>query len=174
MITRILSKEPPDLWSRALQDPQLRDLPFKVETNEHGQLVLSPHKPRHSFRQSRIVRLLLEHAREADLPAGEPTVEFAVETSKGIKVPDIVWISEERAAQIPDDAEASPIMPEIIVEVLSKSSTGAEMEEKRRLYFEREAREVWTCDPEGRITFRNVGGEMSASEMIPLFPALVA
>ncbi len=162
-----------ELWSRALRDPRLRDLPYKVETNENGQLVLSPHKPRHSIRQTRIVRLLLERARDAELPAGEPIVEFAMATLQGVKVPDVVWISDERATQMPENAEASPVAPELVIEVLSASNTKREMEEKRQLYFAAGSREVWTCDPEGRMTFYGVNGEIPASALVPSFPATI-
>lgn len=157
------------LWHRALHDPQLQDLPFKIETNEYGQLVLSPHKPRHSLLQSRILAQLLRHVK-AD---GEPTIEFAVETAKGMKVPDVVWMSESRLRQIPDDAEASPVMPELCIEVLSESNTETEMTEKRRLYFETGAEEVWTCSPDGQIRFFDADGERSTSALAPSFPASI-
>lgn len=157
------------LWHRALHDPQLQDLPFKIETNEYGQLVLSPHKPRHSFLQSRILAHLLRHV-QTD---GEPTIEFAVETAEGTKVPDVVWISAARRQQIPDDAEASPVMPELCIEVLSGSNTDAEMAAKRQLYFAEGADEVWTCDPDGQIRFFDADGERSSSALAPSFPASI-
>jgi len=153
------------LWHRALHDRQLQDLPFKIETNEYGQLVLSPHKPRHSFVRSRILVQLLRHVK-AD---GEPTIEFSVETPKGVKVPDAVWISSARRQQIPDEAEAGPVMPELCVEVLSESNTNAEMAKKRRLYFETGAQDVWTCDPDGHNRFFDVDGEQTASALAPSF-----
>jgi len=52
---------------------------------------------------------------------------------KGVKVPDVVWLFETRWAQIPDDAEASPVTPELRVEVRSESNTDAELVEKRAL-----------------------------------------
>ena len=58
-------------WQRVLDDPALRNLPYKVETNETGQIILSPHKPWHSLQQGRIMRLLLSHMQEP----GEPAVE---------------------------------------------------------------------------------------------------
>lgn len=165
--------DPPshDLWRRALTEPSLRDLPFKVETNAYGQLIMSPHKPRHSLQQSRISILLREIAPGAGLPPGEAVTEFAVETAGGIKVPDVVWISEQRLAELPEDAEASPVIPELVIEVLSKGNTRAEIEEKRRLYFETGAEEVWTCSPEGRLTFYTPAGEVPTSRMFPSFPA---
>jgi len=36
-------------WENVIHDPVLRDLPYKVETNARGQLVVSPHRNVHSF-----------------------------------------------------------------------------------------------------------------------------
>lgn len=154
------------LWHRVLHDPQLQNLPFKIETNEHGQLVLSPHKPQHGHLQMRLGELLRDHL---DRP-GRRAVEFAVNTAKGIKVPDVVWLSEERWAQMPENAEASPVMPELCIEVLSASNTEEEMEEKRVLYVEEGEQEVWTCDSEGTIHFYDEGGDRAASALAPTFP----
>lgn len=172
--TTASDRPPRELWRRALSDPSLRDLPFKIETNAYGQLVMSPHKPRHSLLQSAIADLLKALAPDAGLPAGKAATEFAVATAEGIKVPDVIWISEERLRDLPADAEASPVMPELVVEVLSKSNTAAEMEEKRRLYFDTGAREVWTCSVERRLTFYTPEGEAAASRMIPSFPRTVS
>jgi Uma2 family endonuclease len=155
-------------WSRALRDPSLRDLPYKIETNEYGQLVMSRQKPRHGRLQLRIGAVL-----EQLEPSGRAAVEFAVETSKGVKVPDAVWISEERWRQIPEGIDASAIAPEICVEVLSESNTAAEIDEKRRLYFERGAMEVWTCDMKGRLRFFVPEGERPQSTLVPSFPRTI-
>ena len=157
------------MWHRVLRDPQLQELPFKIETNEHGQLVLSPHKPFHSRHQSRLLRLLDEHVTDR----GEGTIEFAVETSKGVKVPDVVWLSEERWAQIPEGAEASPVVPELCVEVRSEGNTDAEVDAKRQLYLDEGAQEVWTCDEEGRLRFFDTDGERDRSALAPNGPAVV-
>jgi len=72
-------------WQDVAADPSLQDLPYKVETNHRGQLVLSPRKNWHSFTQEKIGTLLEEHAPEGDTPP-----EFAIATPKGVKAPDIV------------------------------------------------------------------------------------
>lgn len=156
-------------WHRVLNDPQLRELPYKVETNEHGQIVLRPHKLQHGLLQSRITDLLRDHL-QAD---GARAVEFAVETRKGVKVPDVVWISEDRLARIPDDAEASPVVPDLVVEVLSESNTESEIAEKRRLYFDEGAWEVWTCGPDGTLSFYDADGARDGSALVPSFPSTV-
>jgi Uma2 family endonuclease len=43
--------------------------------------------------------------------------------------------------------------PEICVEVISPSNKRGEIEEKRRLYFEAGAKEVWVCDKRGHLLF---------------------
>ena len=155
-------------WQRILDDPVFRDLPYKVETTETGQIILSPHKPEHSFTQTRITDLMRDHA----TASGERAVEFAIETRKGVKVPDVIWISQERLDTLPDDAETSPVAPEICVEVLSSANTDAEMQEKRHLYFEHGAREVWLCDEDGQMTFYVTADEepVARSLLLPGFP----
>ena len=157
------------LWEEILADPRFRDLPYKVETTEHGQIIMSPHKLRHSRAQGRLMRLLVQHLGDR----GEEIVEFAIETPKGVKVPDVVWISDERLARIPEDAAASPVVPEIVVEVLSAGNTVAEMEDKRRLYFDGGALEVWLVAVDGQVTFYDAAGRMEASRLAPSFPARV-
>lgn len=80
-------------------------------------------------------------------------------------------MSEARYAEIPDDAEASPVLPEIVVEVLSESNTVDEIEEKRRLYLDEGAEEVWTCDPDGAMTFYGPEDESEQSGLMSSFPA---
>lgn len=158
-------------WQRVLDDPALRNLPYKVETNERGQIILSPRKLRHSFSKTRITDLIGDHAGQP----GEPAVAFPIETATGVKVPDVVRISEERLGALPEDAEASPFAPDICVEVLSSANTDAEMEEKRRLYFDHGAREVWLCDTAGRMTFYVAGSEqpVKRSVFMPAFPVTI-
>ena len=92
-----------------------------------------------------------------------------------ILIDDLGWISEERWEALPEDVEASPFAPEICVEVLSSANTDAEMEAKRRLYFEGGAREVWLCDEGGQMTFYVAGEEkpVARSLLIPGFPSTI-
>lgn len=155
-------------WKAVVNDPHLRDLPYKIETNEWGQIVMSPPPAfKHGARQSRIARLLEEH-----LPDGRSVTEAPVRTSGGTKVADVAWLSAERFDEVKDEYDA-PVAPEICVEVLSPSNAPGEIEQKRRLYFEAGAEEVWTCSAEGAMRFFGPDGAREASQRAPGFPARV-
>ncbi|MEH2212053.1 Uma2 family endonuclease [Nostoc sp.] len=151
-------------WEEVCEHKQLQDLPFKIELNKWGQIVMSPVKIKHSFYQGRIQRLL-----ESLLNAGEVMPECAINTSDSVKVADVVWCSEERFSQIEDEVSAS-IAPEICVEVKSSGNTLEEMEFKRNLYLEAEAVEVWLCNEQGKMTFYNEQVELEQSLLFPNFP----
>ena len=158
-------------WSEVLRDPRLRSLPYKIETNARGQIVLSPHKKRHSDLQGEVLTLLVTTGTPSK--SGRVRPEYPVETADGIKVPDVIWISAARDEEAPEEAEASPVMPELCVEVLSASNTEAEMDEKRHLFFEREAEEVWVVEADGRVRFFGPEAEWEQSKLAPDFPKSV-
>lgn len=148
-------------WQEVCEHPSLQNLPFKIELNERGQILMSPVKVYHSAFQGKITRLLPEH--------GVVLPECAIATTKGTKVADIAWCSEQRFKLIGHEAECS-IAPEVCIEVLSSSNTKTEMEEKRQLYFSAGAVECWVCDEEGDITFFDVKGPLKNSNLVPSFP----
>ena len=151
-------------WEEVCKNQQLQNLPFKIELNKWGQIVMSPVKIKHSFYQGRIQRLL-----ESLLQTGEVMPECAIDTSDGVKVADVVWCSDERFDQIQDEVSAS-IAPEICIEVKSIGNTLEEMEFKKKLYFEAQAMEVWICNEQGDITFYNEQNELTQSLLVPYFP----
>jgi Uma2 family endonuclease len=66
-----------------------------------------------------------------------------------------------------------PLAPELCVEILSPSNTEDEMDGKRRLYFSQGAKEVWTCDRDGEMTYFDRKGEIPQSQLFPDFPKTV-
>lgn len=160
------TKEQPGLsWTEICEDPLLQDLPYKVETNQYGQLVLSPHSRLHSRLQILVSDRLRDH-----IDHGERFVELAIETAKGTKVADVAWMSADRYASIPESTEPTPRAPEICIEIRSSSNTDEEMDEKRALYFEAGAEEVWVCDENGHLSFFDENGEIERSRRVPDFP----
>lgn len=151
-------------WQQVCEHPDLQNLPFKIELDETGKVIMSPVKLYHSFFQGRIAVLL-----EKFLSGGLALSECAIKTRKGTKVADVAWVSLDRWQQIKHQTEAS-IAPEICVEVLSESNTEQEMTEKRQLYFEQGAKEVWLCSEQGDMRFFNNLHELVHSELVPEFP----
>lgn len=154
-------------WQEACDHPSLKDLPFKIELDEQGEIIMSPVKLYYSILQSEIEFLL-----RSLLKGGKPLPECAIKTSKGTKVADVAWVSSELLATIKNEAEASTA-PEICVEILSSSNSKQEMLEKRKLYFAAGAKEVWLCDENGVMQFFNAEGKLARSELVPLFPVRV-
>lgn len=148
-------------WDRIVSDPRLSELPYKIETNAQGQLILSPHTNHHSKVQRALQKLLDRHA-----PEGEVYPEFAVATPQGVKSPDVVWTSHDRDGKMEEKGDPTTLAPEICIEVLSESNTVDEMEEKRALYREVGTQEVWIVETNGRIRFFGEE-EMDRSEFAP-------
>ena len=123
-------------WEAICANLTLRDLPYKVETNGYGQIVMSPTSQRHDTYQTRIMRLLGRLLR-----GGEALPENAVRTLDGTKVADVTWASHAfRRRHL--EAFDLPEAPAICVEILSPTNTQGEISGKRDLYLERGAREV--------------------------------
>ena len=154
-------------WQEVCEHPSLKDLPFKIELDEQGRIIMSPVKLYHSALQSEVEFLL-----RSLLKNGKPLPECAIKTSKGTKVADVAWVSSELWATIKHQAEASTA-PEICVEILSSSNSKKEMLEKRKLYFAAGAKEVWLCDENGAMQFFNADGKLAHSELVPQFPVKV-
>jgi Uma2 family endonuclease len=95
--------------------------------------------------------------------------ECAIQTSEGVKVADVAWISAKRFDLILEETTAS-IAPEICIEVKSESNTNEEMELKKNLYLSAQAKEVWFCDPYGNMRFFNEEKELEISLLVPNFP----
>lgn len=155
-------------WKEVVESPNLKDLPYKIETNEWGQIVMTPARAKHGNYQSKLVLLLNKFA-----PAlGEVVVECAIQTSKGTKVADVSWFSAERWQIVQDEYDVT-IAPQICVEILSPGNNEGEMRSKRKLYFEAGALETWICNAEGYMRFYNDKGEMEHSALVPEFPKKV-
>jgi hypothetical protein len=68
-------------WKHVLEDETLRDLPYKIETNERGQIVMSPVTKQHTFLHYLIAKKLEQH-----LTGGYALQEVSILTSKDMHV----------------------------------------------------------------------------------------
>jgi Uma2 family endonuclease len=154
-------------WSDVLADPSLQDLPYKIELNGYGQIVMSPASNRHARFQGEIIDLLLRLR-----TAGKVIVECSVDTNSGVKVPDVAWLSDEFVAQHAD-VTPFPQAPELCVEVCSPSNSPKQLKEKRQLYFAQGAQEVWLCNEKGNVEFFAPPGPIERSALFPAFPTQI-
>ena len=155
-------------WSEAVEDPSLEGLPFKIELNGYGNIIMSPTLNPHGIRQLKIGSFLTNL-----LPDGLAATEMAVQTSDNVKVTDVAWFTAEQARIIAAEDVCSKA-PMICVEIASKSNYQRELNEKKTLYFEAGAKEVWFCDMAGNMIFHTSEGQVATSPLCPNFPAVVS
>jgi len=153
-------------WREILADPRLATLPERIETDRHGRIIMTPPAGfLHADRQGHIADLLKDL-----LPDGRVLAECPLSTADGVKAIDLAWLSKGRV-----EFRERPLVltsaPEICIEVLSPSNTAAEIDEKRALYFDAGAAEVWICNLEGSMSFFSaVDHQVSTSQLCPEFP----
>jgi len=152
-------------WLDLCNDKNLQDLPYKIELNKAGKIIMSPTRNRHGYYASKIARLLAKLMIE-----GESFVELAIETEDSTKVADAAWASPKTFKIICDEVSCS-IAPEICVEVRSPFNSQSEMDKKRVLYLNAGAKEFWLCDDRGQMTFFDAQGQHPRSHLCPTFPS---
>ena len=139
-------------WSEVINDPILQDLPFKIELNKFGNILMSPASNSHGRTQMKIGTNLTQM-----LPNGEVISECSIQTSEGVKVADVVWASDEFINTYAYETPY-PKAPEICIEIVSPSNSKAEITEKVQLYLAKGAQEVWIVYDNGNIdTFTHTG-----------------
>ena len=107
-----------------LADPELARIEGRIETDRYGHVVLSPlSAPSHGAFQAETVYLLRNL-----MPKGRVVTECPISTADGVKAADVAWASLECLTELGKKV-CFPAAPEICVEVLSPSNTGAEIQE---------------------------------------------
>ncbi|MDO9227765.1 MAG: Uma2 family endonuclease [Pseudomonadota bacterium] len=130
-------------WSEVIADPTLRDLPYKIELNKWGIIEMSPASNWHAMTQGDLVALL-----RGFFQFGRIFVECSIQTTDGVRVPDVAWCSDEFLAAHGEETPFSNA-PELCIEVVSPSNSRPEMERKIGLFLEAGAQEVWLVSREG-------------------------
>ncbi len=140
-------------WAQVIDNPYLKDLPFKIELNKWGKILMSPASNNHG-------RLQYEVGARIDRQkhSGKIIMECSIQTSDGVKVADVAWASDEFIAQY---GYITPYLkaPEICVEITSPSNSKGEMDEKIQLYLAAGAVEVWIVDEMGDVSYFNCEGK---------------
>jgi Uma2 family endonuclease len=158
-------------WAELCADPRLAKLSDRIETDRHGHILMTPPPAfGHGRRQFSLGNLLSKL-----LPQGLVITECPVSTADGVKAVDVAWLGPGRL-EIDDEPGPTVLIraPEICVEVLSPSNTGREIDEKRALYFDAGAAEVWICNLDGSMSFfSGVDHQVSTSSLCPDFPQTI-
>lgn len=155
------------IWAEVLADKSLQDLPYKIELNGRGQIVMSPASNRHGLYQAEIVGHLQRLTR-----SGRVISECSVDTADGVKVAGVAWLSLGFVRKHRFETPYS-MTPEICVEIVSPSNSQAEISEKITLYLAKGAQEVWVCDGDGHMTFHCHAGELAKSKLVSRFPKTI-
>ncbi len=143
-------------WREVLEDGALQDLPYKIETNRSGQVVMSPANSIHSVLQGGFAHLLKQSL------GGLVLTGCAIATADGVKCADVAWASATYVARHGID-EICVVAPEICVEVESPSNAEVELQFKVQLYLDAGAIEVWLVDAKGGVRIFDRDGRRSAT-----------
>ncbi len=157
-------------WAELLADPELAKVEGRIETDRHGQIIMSPPPaPRHGSYQSEIAYLL-----RSFMPQGRVLTECPISTADGVKAADVAWASTDCLREL-DNRACFSRAPEICVEILSPGNTDAEMREKTALYFDAGAGEIWICSTSGAMKFlaSAAARPLKNSRLCPQFPKQV-
>ncbi len=147
-------------WTSVISDPLLQNLPYKIELDKWGKILMSPASNTHGNRQFEVGTYIKETLQGR----GKIIMECSIQTRQGVKVADVAWASDAFIAEHGFQTPYSKA-PELCVEIISPSNSKAEMEEKIELYLAKGAHEVWLVDNNGRTQYYSHEGQMKASKL---------
>jgi hypothetical protein len=108
-------------WEQVLADTTLATLSYRIETDQHGHILMSPPPaPLHGQRQIQIGVLFHQL-----LPAGRIVSECPLSTAGGVKAIDVAWLAPGRPENI-SQLILFERAPEICVEIVSPSNSRSE------------------------------------------------
>ncbi len=147
-------------WASVMTNPFLKDLPFKIELNKWGQIVMSPASNNHGRLQYEVGALI-----DRKKGTGKIIMECSVQTIDGVKVADVAWASDQFIEKYGYETPYQRA-PEICVEIVSPSNSKNEIEEKVNLYLAKGAVEVWIVSEEGLVKYFTYDGEIIQSHEV--------
>jgi Uma2 family endonuclease len=154
-------------WTEILADPFLAKIPNRIESDRHGRIVMLPLPDvLHARRLGSIVARLSKTAAN-----GTPLTICPVSTADGVKAVDVAWLANAAGSELDQNTEVLTKAPEICIEVVGRFDTPSEISERRVLYFDAGAAEVWICNLDGSMSFFvSRDHQVSTSSLCPAFP----
>ncbi|MEM6785767.1 MAG: Uma2 family endonuclease [Bacteroidota bacterium] len=151
-------------WDDVVAHPSLNDLPFRMELNGRGQVVMTPICNRHGRMLAQVSSTLDDHL------DGDGFIACPIKTAWGVSVADLASSPIGFAGRY-RDVTALPVAPTLCIEIVSPTHAESEMQEKVALYLAKGAQEVWLCDLDGHVRFFGPEGQRERSEIAPDVPA---
>lgn len=148
-------------WASVVNNPFLKDLPFKIELDKWGKILMSPASNSHGSLQFETGARI----RDAKQGKGKVITECSIHTSQGVKVADVAWASDSFIERFGFDTPYKRA-PEICAEVVSSSNSQGEIDEKIELYLSKGAHEVWIVSEDGSTRYYTYEGEIEESDEI--------
>ena len=153
-------------WSEVLASPYLKNLPFKIELNQFGQVLMSPASNAHGA-----IQVDIGYIFKSKLKRGKAFSECSIQTRDGVKVADVAWASEDFLSRH-GEVTPFPESPELCVEIVSPSNTKREIEHNVLLYFAHGAQEVWVVNLMKQVSMYAGGLPSARSKILPRFKEL--
>lgn len=147
-------------WTNVINNPFFKNLPFKIELNKWGKILMTPASNKHGRIQYEVGASI-----DKSKGCGKIIMECSIETSDGVKVADVAWASDEFIKKYGYETPYNRA-PEICVEIVSPSNSAGEIEEKIQLYLAKGALEVWIVEDTGKIRYFSYEGEFENSAEI--------
>lgn len=103
---------------------------------------------------SRLTRALIKLLEQWGDERGEIGVEWAVKLTRKrrdwVPVPDLLYVSYERLSPDWNLDEACPVVPELVIEIISPEQTFGQLAAKARDYLDAKVLRVWVVDSKAR------------------------
>jgi len=140
--------------TQPFSDEQLRAFaqkiePLRVERNSQGELeIMTPLVPGGGRRESYVIRRLDLWAEEHGGESFSSDTGFTLPDGS-MRCPDASWVSQERWLALTEEErnEFSPLCPEFIVEIVSKSDSRKAVDRKMEMWLANGAQLAWMIDP---------------------------
>lgn len=103
---------------------------------------------------SRLTRSLIKLLEQWGDERGEIGVEWAVKLTRKrrdwVPVPDVLYVSYERLSPDWNLDEACPVVPELVIEIISQGQSFGQLAAKARDYLDAKVLRVWVVDSKAR------------------------
>ncbi len=103
---------------------------------------------------SRLTRSLIKILEQWGEERGEIGVEWAVRLTRlgrdWVPVPDLLYVSYQRLSPDWNQDEACPVVPELVIEIISPEQTFGQLAAKARDYLDAKVLRVWVVDSKAR------------------------